>query len=152
MKPMQHSLTLNAKDSLYVIGVAAGVTCLGFDVCHERSIAMANWLGVEAPDKSLWGTVEGYNKFEALVLACRERFESTGEKCPSELTEQLIGLEGKRVEIVDKWGEKRRFYVSRSSGWIPCHIEISRKGVQGGPAVMGAPFKSIQVIPGKTLH
>lgn len=146
MKPKEYSLTLNNKDNLFVIGFAAGFTCLGFDVCQERSIAMAKWLGVEAPNSSYWGTTNGYDRFRELIELCRVRFEKTGERCPCELTPQLIGLEGKTVEVVDKWDEKRKFTVGRSTGWIPCHIEIKRKNSTGGPAVMGAPFKSIRVV------
>jgi hypothetical protein len=51
------------------------------------------------------------------------------------LTQQLIGLEGWRVEVVTTYGETRRFIVGRSTGWIPCHIEIKRRGARGG---MGA--------------
>jgi len=146
MKPKTQTLTLNTKDKLYVIGFAAGFTCIGFDVCQERSIAMAKWLGVEEPSPSIWGTVDGYNRHRELVELCRVRFEKTKEKCPSELTPQLIGLEGKTVEVVDKFDEKRKFTVGTSTGWIPCHIEIKRKNSTGGHAVMGAPFKSIRVV------
>jgi hypothetical protein len=49
------------------------------------------------------------------------------------LTKQLIGLEGWRVEVTSLMtGEKRRFIVGRSAGWIPCHIELSRRNVRGG--------------------
>ena len=144
MKPK--SLTLDNKQNLFVIGFAAGVTCLGFDVCQERSIAMAKWLGVEAPNSSYWGTINGYERFQELVELCRVRFEKTGERCPCELTPQLVGLEGKTVEVVDKWDEKRKFTVGKSTGWIPCHIEKARKNSPDGPAVMGAPFKSLRVI------
>lgn len=146
MKPKTPTLTLNTKDSLYVIGFSAGFTCFGFDVCHERSIAMAKWLGVEEPSPSIWGTLDGYNRNRELVELCRVRFENTGEKCPSELTPQLIGLEGKRVEVVDKWDEKRKFTVGRSTGWIPIHIELKTKMSTGGVGVSGAPFQSVRVL------
>jgi len=145
-KPIQNTITLNDSDRLFVIGASAGFTCLGYDVCYERSVAMAKWLGESLPNESEKGTIESYERFRALVEACRVRFEKTGEKCPAELTPQLVGLEGKRVEVVDKWGEKRRFIVGRSTGWIPCHIEIPTRRSHGGPAVVGAPFKSLQVV------
>ena len=146
MKPIQSTITLNDKERLFVIGVAAGVTCLGYDVCHERSKAMASWLGEAPPNDEDKGTMKGYERFRALVEACRVRFEKTGEKCPAELTPQLIGLEGKRVEVVDKWDERRRFIVGKSTGWIPCHLEIESRRASGGHAVSGAPFKSVQVV------
>lgn len=48
------------------------------------------------------------------------------------LTRQLIELEGWRVEVETTYGETRRFIVGRSSGWIPCHIEIKRRDSSGG--------------------
>jgi hypothetical protein len=48
------------------------------------------------------------------------------------LTKQLIGLENWRVEVVTIYGETRRFIVSRSTGWRPCHIELSRINAHGG--------------------
>lgn len=65
--------------------------------------------------------------------------------CPvrdeSGLTPQLIGLEGMRVEVVDPPdgefpGLTRRFYVGKSTGWRPCHLEIhNRRSTGGGPAL-----------------
>ncbi len=149
MSAKEFAITLNHDEKLYVLGNKMGITCLGFDVCQERSEAMAKWLNVEGPDNAIFGTIEGYNKYSELVELCRIRFEETKEKCPCELTKQLIGLEGQRVEVVDKWGEKRRFKVGRSTGWIPIHIELHNSRSTGGGAVMGAPFKSVKVIPQK---
>lgn len=146
MKPKCSTITTNEESKLFTIGFDAGYTCLGFDVCQERSTAMAKWLNVTLPDASLWGTIPGYERYRELVELCRVRFVTTGEKCPCELTPQLIGLEGKRVEIVDKWGEKRRFQVGRSTGWIPCHLELKNNRAKSGDSVMGAPFKSLQVV------
>ena len=53
----------------------------------------------------------------------------------SGLTEQLIGLEGWRVEVETTYGESRRFIVGRSTGWKPCHLEIhNRRSTGGGSA------------------
>lgn len=53
----------------------------------------------------------------------------------SHMTPQLTGLEGWRVEVVDMVGETRRFIVGRSTGWRPCHLEMStRRSVCGDPA------------------
>ncbi len=48
------------------------------------------------------------------------------------LTPQLVGLEGWRVEVTTTYGETRRFIVGRSTGWVPCHIEIPRRDSSGG--------------------
>lgn len=51
----------------------------------------------------------------------------------SGLTSQLCGLEGWRVEVLDVCGgDKRRFYVGKSTGWRPCHLEIAQSNSSGG--------------------
>lgn len=50
----------------------------------------------------------------------------------SALTKQLLGLEGWRVEVITTYGEKRRFIVGKSTGWKPCHLEVSRRNALGG--------------------
>jgi hypothetical protein len=51
------------------------------------------------------------------------------------LTAQLVGLEGWRVEVVDRDGNKRRFIVGKSMGWRPCHLEVlTRRSLGGDPA------------------
>lgn len=50
----------------------------------------------------------------------------------SGLSPQLIGLEGWRVEVLTTYGEKRRFIVGKSTGWRPCHLELSRRGSTSG--------------------
>ena len=78
-------------------------------------------------------------RWDRLSSAERDRLRSDAG-----LTPQLIGLEGWRVEVVYKYGDKRRFIVSRSTGWVPCHIELKGRASSGGMAVMGAPFQSIR--------
>lgn len=50
----------------------------------------------------------------------------------SNLTPQLIGLEGWRVEVVTTYEETRRFIVGKSTGWQPVHLEIFRRSALGG--------------------
>ena len=53
----------------------------------------------------------------------------------SQLSPQLVGLEGKRVRAVAADGEVRRFIVGRSTGWVPVHLEIrTRRSMCGDPA------------------
>lgn len=63
----------------------------------------------------------------------------------SGLSPQLVGLEGYRVEVVDQFGETRRFIVGRSTGWRPCHIEVKRRSSWGG---IGADrtYQSVKVL------
>ena len=70
--------------------------------------------------------------------------ERSAARSSAGLESQLIGYEGFRVEVVDRSGETRRFIVSRSSGWIPCHIELARRDSSSGICVCGAPFQSVR--------
>lgn len=143
-------ITLNTERELYVIENGNGYTCLGFDVCEKRAEALAKEL-IEIG--SLWqsipaerGTIERYTQYQELCKIASELNQQTGWRSASELTPELIGLEGKRVEVIDCYGEKRRFYVGKSTGFIPCHLEIKRVDSTGGGAVSGAPFKSVRVL------
>jgi len=50
----------------------------------------------------------------------------------SDLSPQLIGLEGWRVEVVTTYAKTRRFIVGKSTGWKPCHLELARRDSIGG--------------------
>ena len=77
-------------------------------------------------------------KWNAMTFA-----ERIAARSDAELSPQLIGLEGWRVEVVTESGETRRFIVGRSTGWIPCHIEISRRNALGGVAADKS-YKSVR--------
>jgi hypothetical protein len=77
-------------------------------------------------------------KWNVLTPAERDALRSDAGLSP-----QLIGLEGWRVETVsDMTGEKERFIVGRSSGWIPCHIKLRTRTSHGG---MSASSKYLSV-------
>ena len=140
------SVTINEEQRLYVIPCGDGYTCLGFDVCRERSEAYAKWLESPVGVKSQPGTIEAYEEYLRLIRLIEAQCQAKQTQCPVELTPELIGLENKRVEVVDCYGETRRFYVGKSTGFIPVHLEISKRNSSGGPAVMGSPFKSVRVV------
>lgn len=50
----------------------------------------------------------------------------------SDLTPQLTGYEGWRVQVMRTDGTPARFIVGRSTGWKPCHIEVKRVDSSGG--------------------
>ena len=144
-------VTVNAEQGLYIIPNESGYTCLGFDVCLERHKAVAAWLrseGLDADDlpPEARGTIRGYKAYRTLLDRAGAYCQRSGKRCPAELTTQLIGLEGKRVEVIDRHGECRRFQVGKSTGWMPCHLEIARRNSTGGPAVTGAPFQSVRIV------
>lgn len=140
--------SINSEQRLYVKHCGSGYTCLGFDRAEKIQAGVAEWLRRPdlAPKSEDKGTVRGYERYSAAMEAGAQHYSTTGERCPIDLTPQLRGLEGRRVEVVDCYGEKRRFIVGRSTGWMPCHIEIARRTSSGGGAVTGAPFKSVEVI------
>ncbi|MEQ1762126.1 MAG: hypothetical protein ABL984_03165 [Pyrinomonadaceae bacterium] len=148
-------IAINRTLRVYVIptkhGRRDGFTCLGFSVAFDKATAVARWLAgcgvdVEFPRETSIGRVRGYREFTAVVLAARKHFKNTGERCSVKLTKELVGFEGSRVEIIDSEGDKRRFWVGKSTGWIPCHIELARRDSSGGFPVYGAPFQSLTVI------
>ena len=66
-------------------------------------------------------------------------FQRSSLRDYSGLSTQLLGLEGWRVEVVTDWGDSEgdgmitsRFIVGRSTGWVPCHIELPRRDSSGG--------------------
>lgn len=121
---------------LYVLNYGKYVSCLGFDVCLERATALNREMETNIR-LSKPGTLKLYRQYEQLIEVARRRNRETGWKSNSELIPHLIGLEGKRVEVTYDYGKKERFYVGRSSGFIPCHLAIKRKDAIGGAAVCG---------------
>lgn len=149
MKTQQ--VTINAEQELYVIPCGGGYTCLGFDVCAERTRKLAAELqnrGVHfAPylTTAHKGSLDAYDFYQVLLALARKHHEATGYRFTYELCPQLVGLEGKRVEVVTAWGETERFYVGKSTGWVPCHLAIKTRRSSGGCAVTGD-FQSVRVV------
>lgn len=156
------NVSINEKQRLYVIPCTegyAGYTCLGFDVCEKRSVKLAKWLDIEnglgSPHLHK-GTIFGYAIYLGLLSLAEQRYKATGQKCDIELTPELIGLEGKMIEVVDAYGEKRQFKVGKSNGWMPCHLELETdKTMDGfhafGCPAYGAPYVSVRIIKPKKM-
>jgi hypothetical protein len=124
----------------YTIKTASGYSCLGFDVLEQRYIRLhaellANGLKSlnEFPEER--GTIARYHQYQRLMSHARSLHDQTGYRFKCELVPQLIGLEGKRVELIYPNGEKTRFIVGKSTGWIPIHLEIKTKRSSGGGSV-----------------
>lgn len=140
-------VTINRAQELYLIPAGRGFTTLGFDECLDRIAKYAQSLGLDVdPCNAERGSMAAYQYYQSLSEAIKIRWEKTGEVCNAYLTPQLIEMEGKRVEVVDCNGITRRFWVGRSTGWVPCHIALSRISQHGGPAVWGDPFQSIRIV------
>ena len=142
---------IDGKMELYTIPCGNGYTCLGFDVLITRYNAVAAWLRSQAlladdlPPEAR-GSMRALTSYQRLMDRAAAYCQRNNLRCPTGLTPQLIGLEGKRVEVTEHDGNRRRFLVGKSTGWQPCHLEIARRNCSGGPAVSGAPFQSVHVI------
>lgn len=139
-------VSLNAEQKLYVIPDGGGYSCLGFDVCKNWTIGYAAWCGFTLPDPLPYASLEAYELYRRVSEAAGQYAKRTNTRCPIHLTPQLNGLEDKKVEVVDAHGETRTFYVGKSTGWAPMHLEIEKRNDDGGGGVTGAPFKSVRVI------
>lgn len=143
---MAREVTINKERGLYVIPASdGGYSCLGFDVAHRRNRLLQEWMS-NYRHMSEPGTLEAYREYEATMADAAEYAKRTGQRCPIELTPQLEGLEGRRVQVTDREGTTRRFWVGKSTGWMPVHLEIARKTSTGGTAVYGAPFQRVTVV------
>lgn len=143
-------VTVNKEQRLYVIPSGDGYSCLGFDVCKRRADALAAELSVTLLDVPV-GSLELYGEYMALCEKARQRNAATGWRSQSELTPELIGLEGKRVEVTHQWEstgrtEVSKFWVGKSMGFIPCHLEIEKRGDDGGGAVCLGKILSVKVL------
>jgi len=142
---MAKQVTVNKDRRLYVIPSGTGYSCLGFDNAERQRVAVLKWAGASIEPVKI-GTLDAYNAYHDAMMTGFAHHDATKKRCDIELTPQLVGLEGKRVEVVDCDGEKRRFYVGRSTGWMPRHLEIAQRNSSGGCGVYGAPFKSVRVV------
>jgi len=137
--------SINTEQGLYVMPCGTGFTHYGFDALDRKARAVAAWAKVIPPIAAL-GTAGHFDQCVQIMDYGAKYAEKTGTRCEAELVPQLVGLEGQRVEIVDRYGEQRRFIIGKSTGWLPCHIERANIRSTGGIAATGAPFKSVQVV------
>ena len=141
--------SINKEQGVYVFYEGNGYSCMGFDYLKEKANKLADEMDRPELKIKRTGTKVALTKYNKLIEIARKKNIETGWRSNSCLIPQLIGMEGKRIEVIDCYDEKRRFYVGKSTGWIPCHLEIARIDSSGGCAVTGAPFKSIKLIEGK---
>ena len=135
--------TINTEQRLYVTKQSNGYSTLGFDVCINRRNSLATELQKPEFTTATVGTIEAYNEYMQLIKIAAIKAK-TGWRSNSELIPELIGLEGKRVEVEYSRG-KERFYVGKSTGFIPCHLAIKTKRSTGGiPVIRG--FTNLRVI------
>lgn len=145
---MLHSI--NKEQRLYVIKCGSGFTCNGFDFLNERAAALREWYFDQASQPipqipARVGTKKHFEICMKIVSQVGRYCEHKRIKCPVELSPQLKGLEGRRVEVVTMYGEKRRFIVGRSTGWLSIHLEIPRANSHGGMQAEKQ-YKSVTIV------
>lgn len=136
--------SINHEQRLYVLPCGNGYSCLGFDYAEKVRSRVLKWLGQDVPPVEV-GTEEAYEAYEDALAAGRQHNAMTGERCLANLTPQLDIYVGWRVEVRSTDGTKRRFNVSRSTGWMPCNIEVYNRRSLGGRSAYLAPGD--EVIP-----
>lgn len=139
------NVTINKKQRLYVLASNGGYSCLGFDVVLRKTTALMKELSLTyALGKP--GSIKLYKQYLGVLDVAQSRYKATGIKSTAELIPEFIGREGWRVEVKTSYDTIERFIIGKSTGFIPCHLEIKKSNSSGGAQVMGYPFKSINFI------
>ena len=140
----KENFTVNKETRLFVIHEPYGYSCLGFEVLDTRARSLAAELNLEWNERK--GTKKAYRRYRAIVDIARTKNIQTGWRSKSELHPQLIGLEGRRIEVEDAGGKVYRFRVGKSTGFIPVHLQVHNRRSFGGGAVDSRPFKRVTII------
>lgn len=129
-------VAINMDQRLYVIPCGSdGFSCWGFDVAEKKGRAVAAWLGKPELMPALpIPSPQHFDGYQATLQAGTEHNRNTGARCTIDLEPKLIPFEGKRVRVTERNGSTREFRVGKSTGWLPCHLEITRGEFSGPPA------------------
>jgi hypothetical protein len=138
--------SINHEQKLYILKCGDGFSCLGFENAEKKRATVQAWLGSPPIEAPALGTPEHFAAYEQAMKDGANFAAKTGQRCLLELSPLLVGLEGKRVEVTTPSGEKSRFYVGRSTGWMPCHLEIKTRRATGGGAVYVPEGSSVRVL------
>jgi hypothetical protein len=128
----------NYLDGCYIITHADGhVSCYGFDnTLDEIERIVIELVGRGAlPDSYLERELVAVKALHNLRDQLKRVCAAQNDRAMAGLSPQLIGLEDHRVEVTAH-GETYRFIVGRSTGWMPCHLEIKRTDSSGGGAAL----------------
>ncbi|WRQ05382.1 hypothetical protein [Xanthomonas phage AhaSv] len=153
--------SINTEQRVYVMPAGNGFSCYGFDVLDRKARTVAAWISREGFQPRIndiydFKRVAGFNPGEPGTAehfaACAQMMErgrqfaaQTGKRCPAELVPAFIGREGERVEC-DYYGERVRFYIGKSTGWMPAHLRIRTRRSSGGEALSASAISNIRFI------
>ena len=133
-------------NDLYVIQVTGGYSTIGHHVAERRRRQVLDWLGLPCAAVPL-GSDEHLQAYHTAMRLGREHHQATGQRCWADLVPTLVGLEQHRVAVYDPEGrETRRFWVARSSGWMPCHLSLPRITSRAGFPADVEPGETVRVI------
>lgn len=153
--------SINKEQRLYVLRAGHGYTCYGFDVITNKAEKILDWLkehnaaellltkGINldkyeiAPKRK--GTKKHFEYCDGVISAGQLYHSMTRKICNRFLNPQLVGLVGRRVEVVTTYGETRRFEVGVSTGWTRIFLEIPNSRSTGGMSAEDH-YKSVRVI------
>jgi len=128
---------IDTERKLYVIDCGGGYSCLGFEHAEKRLKAVAKWMNwtPQGIGNDVPGTPEHYARYLLVMREGGKYAHDNATQCDAELIPEFIGLERRRVEVTLPNGEKSRFYIGKSTGWLPCHLEIKSSRSRGGGSV-----------------
>lgn len=152
-----HAIKPDYYGGCYVLKSGDGFTCYGFAVLDRKARGVAEWMmaeqshavGVDARDTlATWpdiGTAEHFARCDAIMVAGADFARRTGKRCPAELVPALIGLEGRRVAATVH-GERVRFNVGKSTGWLPGHLRLHNRASHGGEILSADSVQDVEII------
>lgn len=141
---------IDTERRLYVIDIGGGYTTIGFDFAEKRLRAVAKWMHWNPQDIGNYapGTPGHYARYLDVMREGGKYAHDNATQCGAELIPEFIGLERRRVEVTLPNGEKSRFYIGKSTGWLPCHLEIKTSRSFGGGAVYYPEGSTFRVLKG----
>lgn len=142
---------LHIANFLYITKGPEGLRCRGWASLDREARGVAAWMIAQGSDPSLLeipsalGTKEHYYACKNVIELGGELNRRTGERCPALLVPQLIGLEGAVVEV-DYFGQRERFRVGKSMGWLPVHLALRNDGDIDGDDLIAEHVKLVNII------
>lgn len=137
-------VSIDSAARLYVFREGSGTSCYGFDVLDRKARAVGTWLAeqTENPDAAraarTWldllgepGTPDHFEVCGNIMERAQIHCSVFQVRCAVDTAPALRGLEGWRVSALVN-GERRRFIVGISTGWLPCHVARHNVRSRGG--------------------